>query len=413
MDIADKLNVIRICKDRKLLRMSSDHIHYTANPIGQQPPTEIAVWLHINNNCNLGCSYCFVEKDASVMTGETIAKVVTLLVSTIEKRSLKRIVIKFAGGEPTLCLDSLRDFCLRLETETRHLDVAIHYAILSNGTINTPALIEFILEKNVSFAVSLDGYGEAFHDIHRKYTGTQKGSWSRIQQNLDHLKKNGVRISINATISQESCASLPDLMTWLVDEAYPTRIGVVRPTRHKATGNVLLSAGVPDENYKDIILAFEKGFTRLEDPRISFDVANDLKICELHFSQPSYSVCCGAGTNHIVINHNGHLSSCPMTVSEQSIVEQEDAVSGARRTISGWQSEDRHLESGNCLECRWFPVCTSGCPVTNERIYGRPFVVSPMHPFYEYIVPRYIEFFGRKLVQSAQSEGLSAFVYTN
>ena len=42
----------------------------------QKLPNALSVWLHINNHCNLDCSYCFVNKFTSEMTSETIRRVV-------------------------------------------------------------------------------------------------------------------------------------------------------------------------------------------------------------------------------------------------------------------------------------------------------------------------------------------------
>ncbi len=154
--------------------------------------------------------------------------------------------------------------------------------------------------------------------------------------------------------------------------------------------------------------AFEAAFVELEKPEYIFNLRNSLKICELHFEHPSYTSCCGIASNHIIIQDDGRLASCPMTIRETNTTPSHDLFSSIQATFP-YRSSDRNLSSDkNCLDCRWFPVCISGCPVNNLRINGSPFTISPLHDFYEYVIPRYINFFGVKLMQQSNCGGRSA-----
>lgn len=78
-----------------------------------EPPAEagildlqsFGIWLHINNDCNLACSYCFVtDKSHTAMSTETINKTASVIANTARMHDIKQISLKFAGGEPTLVL---------------------------------------------------------------------------------------------------------------------------------------------------------------------------------------------------------------------------------------------------------------------------------------------------------------------
>ena len=367
----------------------------------------MGLWVHVNNHCNLDCEYCFVEKFKSTMQPEIVAQTVNYIRSTIETRQLKEVLVKFAGGEPTLSLATMEHFHSRLMEGMEPLGVNVQTGILSNGTILYPQLIDFLKRAKATMAISLDGYGAATHDIYRVYTKSRRGSWDRIIANIETLKAESIPVSINATISEQSCASLPELLQWIVENGFRTRIGVVRQP------NGSWKAGEREQEYARLIRvvsdAFEAALTELEKPRYHVDLRNGIGICELHFKSPVLTACCGIATNHIVIQDDGRLASCPMTTRENSVEAGADLFAAARRTFQHRPESRNEDDEKNCLDCRWFPVCTSGCPVTNLRIKGKAFTISPLHAFYDFIIPRYVKFFGRKLLQMAERQDLCTF----
>jgi radical SAM protein with 4Fe4S-binding SPASM domain len=142
--------------------------------------------------------------------------------------------------------------------------------------------------------------------------------------------------------------------------------------------------------------AFEKAFTELEHPDFRIDLRNGMNICELHFDSPVMTACCGIGSTHVVIQEDGKVASCS------------DLLKAAQQTFRISPQIRNSCEEKNCLDCRWFPVCVSGCPVNNERMTGSPFTISPLHEFYQYVIPRYVRFFGIKLLQEARRQGADA-----
>jgi uncharacterized protein len=287
--------------------------------------------------------------------------------------------VKFAGGEPTLSLATMEDFHARLSEALQPTQTRVQFGILTNGTILYPGLLDFIKRAKASVAISLDGYGAETHDIFRVYKKSRKGSWDKILSNIEILKDNDVSISINATISEQSCKSLPQLVKWIAENGFRTRLGVVRqPGGSWAAGN-------REEEYRRLTdavsAAFEAAFNELEKPQYQIDLKNGLGICELHFDSPSTTACCGIATNHIVIQDDGALASCRMTTREAPVPAGPDLFASARLTFPH-NPEDRNQDGEkNCLDCQWFPVCTSGCPVTNLRIKGKAFTILPSTHF--------------------------------
>ena len=407
VELTDALDVTQYLEENGFLRKDRTALRYTAGEFADTSSHAMGMWVHINNHCNLACEYCFVNKFKSTMRPEIVAQTVDYIRLTAETRQIKEILVKFAGGEPTLSLGTMEDFHSRLSVALKPLGVRVQTGILTNGTVLYPRLLDFIKRARATVAISLDGYGAETHDIFRIFTKSRKGSWDRILANIETLKAESIPISINATISEQSCSSLPALLKWIAENGFRTRLGVVRQP------NGSWAAGNREEEYEKLTsavsAAFDEALTELEKPEYEIDLRNGVGICELHFETPVTTACCGIATNHIVIQDDGRLASCPMTTREDPVAAGPDLFAAARLTFPHKPESRNDDKEKNCLDCQWFPVCTSGCPVTNLRIKGKAFTISPLHAFYNFIIPRYVQFFGHKLLQLAERQDIGRF----
>jgi len=363
------------------------------------------VWLHINNECNLECAYCFVTKTRSTMQEDTIRVTIDRLAHTVRKYRLEELVIKLAGGEPTMRMDLIEMFRTRLTNELAGEAVRVRWAFITNGTICSSRLLDFVKVADAGINISLDGFGE-YHDRYRIYKTNaaargirdpkSRGSWDRIAANIDRFIANGIIPNINTTVSRESAPGLRELTRWVSERDMRLHFGVVRNLDCDWTDGAGRRARYAQ--YCDTLAAaFEEAFLELERPQYPVDPAS-VDICELRFDRPSGGVCCGIGSNHIVLREDGNLASCPMTLSEQSVTPTDDLFESSRRTFSVDPNE--RGDQGDCLACEWYRVCSNGCPVANTRFNGHPFTKSPLCQFWKYVIPRYVRFHGRKLAQT-------------
>lgn len=407
VDLGTALDAVEYLEGNGYLRNAPTEPRYRATDFSTENSKGIGIWVHVNNHCNLDCEYCFVNKFKSTMQPEVVERTVEYIRATVESRGLNDVLIKFAGGEPTLSLVTMEDFHDRLVAALEPLHAKVHFGILTNGTVLHERLLAFLKRSGATVAISLDGHGAETHDIFRVFKNTRKGSWDKILANIEILKAHAVPISINATISEQSCRSLPALVRWIAENGFRARLGVVRQP------NSSWSTGPREEEYERLTTAvnaaFDEAFTELERPEHEVELRFGLGICELHFESPTTAACCGIAANHIVIQDDGRLASCPMTTREAPVEAAADLFSAARLTFPHNPEDRNAAEEKNCLDCQWFPVCTSGCPVTNLRIKGKAFTISPLHAFYAFVIPRYITFFGRKLLQRASRRGITDF----
>ena len=411
------MEAISLLEERGFLRDAPSAKRYTAIDGRDSVGKGFGIWLHINNYCNLDCEYCFVDKFKAQMSRDVMAETIAKIVSTVKKRGIEKLSLKFAGGEPTLSVPAMEWFYDQLAEQLRGTSLQLSIAVLSNGTNGSDRLLEFLKRPNVGIGISLDGYGAESHDIYRVFKGSKRGSWDLIMRNIERMRDVGVVPYIMATVSELSSPTLPNLVRWIFSNGMRTRISVVRqPTpdafraytsvprgqdsvipRHKRT--------IQDEYRalnESMIDAFEKAFQELEREEYGVDVITGLEICELHFDSPSYTACCGIGTNHVVIQDDGKLASCPMTVRETNVPATFDLLKSIQDTFAHSPAMRNAVEEKNCLDCNWFPVCVSGCPVNNLRMKGVPFTISPLHEYYDYVIPRFVRFAGNKMFQDRQ-----------
>ena len=66
---------------------------------------QLDIWLHVTNNCNLNCHYCFVNKSVhtkDVLSVETSDLLIEKIKAVILEYQTEYISFRFSGGEPLL-----------------------------------------------------------------------------------------------------------------------------------------------------------------------------------------------------------------------------------------------------------------------------------------------------------------------
>jgi uncharacterized protein len=407
----DNFAAISFLEEKGFLRDEPSNLPYEI-PIDSSKisPQEFGVWLHINNNCNLACPYCFVKgKSQTAMSTEILRNTAYAMANTAKINRVKKIGLAFAGGEPTQVIPLMEMFQDQLLEELRGTDIELNTAVISNGTILNQRLLSFLKRPNTGIGISLDGYGSS-HDIFRVFKNSKKGTWNTIMENIEILRENSITPYILATISRETSETLPQLIKWIYENKFKTRLSIVRQSNCSWDCNT-------QQVYEEYKLlcdtmneVFERAFVELEDPSVLIDLRFALDIGELHFEYPANGVSCGIGKSHLVIKSDGTLVRCPMTIDESGVPPSNDLLSSCRESFK-YSPSQRRYESlkDDCLNCKWFPVCAGGCPVMNHRINGHPFTKSPLCEFYKYIIPRYLVFFGRKLLHAANKDGVDKY----
>lgn len=149
-----------------------------------------SITLQITQNCNLRCNYCpytgnyYINRKHSdqKMDIETAKKGVSFLAQ--HSTHSKEVSISFYGGEPLMefeMVSSIIAYARQIFGQKK-----IIFALTTNGTIMTPAIMKMLVDNDVRLLFSLDG-PEQVHDVNRRYV-SGKGSFKDVIKNIMLLK---------------------------------------------------------------------------------------------------------------------------------------------------------------------------------------------------------------------------------
>lgn len=140
------------------------------------------ITLHISNDCNLRCKYCYANGGDYNMKREMMSK------DTAEKfvdfccKNFERIGhIVFFGGEPLMNVPIMKFVCEKFVEykEKGKIKNTPYFGIITNGTIVNDEIISFLKEKISFITVSIDGPKEL--NDHNRVFANGKGSFNRIK----------------------------------------------------------------------------------------------------------------------------------------------------------------------------------------------------------------------------------------
>ena len=137
--------------------------------------------IYVTEECNLRCSYCFVNKQPRHMTWDTAKKVVDYCLQP-EVSGQEVIGLNFFGGEPLLRCELLVQILDHLRRRPGGDRVVL--GATTNGTLAGESVRRFVQEGGVQLLISLDG-DEASHQFRPKVAGGD--SWGHLRRNLRKL----------------------------------------------------------------------------------------------------------------------------------------------------------------------------------------------------------------------------------
>jgi radical SAM protein with 4Fe4S-binding SPASM domain len=166
-----------------------------------------SLYLHLTNRCNLQCSYCYRESSPHLPVLHGSRRFCEMF-EYIKPFTSPRPEVTFSGGEP-LMHPGFREI---VETSTR-----LGYAnvLLTNGTLITEPLADFIHDHFLRVKLSLDGPNE---EIHSQTRG--KGNFRRVLKSIEKLAARKVRVVVQVTLSKSALSYVDEIQKVLPESPY-------------------------------------------------------------------------------------------------------------------------------------------------------------------------------------------------
>lgn len=162
------------------------------------------IFWELTARCNLKCQHCRAEAQDDVVGGELTTEEVLRVARSIRETSDPIMIL--TGGEPLSRPDffEIAEECVKLFSRV---------ALATNGTMIDDAMARKIVDVGIQrVAISFDGALPATHDNFRGVTG----SFKRALQGFDALKRAGMSLQANITVTNHNLHEVEDTLNLMI-----------------------------------------------------------------------------------------------------------------------------------------------------------------------------------------------------
>jgi len=352
---------------------------------------QLCAWIHLTDNCNLDCAYCYLHHAHSTMTPATGYAVIDATFRSALLHGYDAVKLKFAGGEPLLCFPLILDLHQYARSLAEKHSINLDGVVLSNGIMLTALKVKQIRAAGLRLMISLDGIGE-IHDRQRHYPDGH-GSFDQVAHAIDRALSIGLIPDISITISGRNAEGLPEVVAWVLERDLPFSLNFYREND--------LSASQADLHLEDdrIINGMLAAYKVIEDnlPRRTLlaslmDRAN-LSASHLHT--------CSIGQSYMVFDTQGGIARCQMDITNPiTNCNDPDPLTTLRNNTTEIINPSVN-DKEECAVCQWRYWCGGGCPLQAYRATGHYDTKSPYCAIYQKLFPQVIRMEGLRLLKYA------------
>ena len=354
---------------------------YTQKSNKHEWKKELTCWLHITNDCNLRCKYCYIHKTHSNMPNCIIYQSIDKMLESCRKHNYSALTLMLVGGEPLMRFDTVKEiisYCL-----AKQGDIHVKYVIPTNGTLITPDIARYIVQNNISVGVSIDGL-EQYHDKNR-VRANGSGSYNDSMRGIDNLISEGLKPSVMVTVTEENLDGLPELTEFLINKKIFFRFSFERDTQ---SGNPAIL-----NNEKHCIEILQKCFEIMKDSLNSGKLGWRFQFGDVTFGRPCRRAC-AAGKNFFAIGQDGSIGSCSLGLEcpKSNISDIHDIILEVPKIFKDISTTSA-CDVYECQKCTWRHSCAGACPLQTYATYKTFLHVSPYCALYKACLPEVIRIY--------------------
>ncbi|MCX6249864.1 MAG: radical SAM protein [Bacteroidetes bacterium] len=160
--------------------------------------------------CNLRCSYCYIDKKENSINIITAEKIIDFIFSNTPAK--ESIYLGFFGGEPLLEFESLKAIVLLLENHPLYAEREIEIQVVSNGTIFTDEIADFLIQHNIVLGLSCDGI-PSIQDKHRRFQDNTPSS-AIVEKTILQAIQTFPSLMVNAVYTPATYKYLPETVEY-------------------------------------------------------------------------------------------------------------------------------------------------------------------------------------------------------
>lgn len=338
--------------------------------------------------CNLHCSYCFVgcdNKKQVRMSKKSAHRIIELILAT----DFDSLTIEFSGGEALLGFDFIQYFVKELK---KKLFVStgkrVHLTMQTNATLLDEQKLEFFMENDISFSVSLDGAPED-NDATRKYSNG-KGSYNDIEKAVQLIRCRGLSPGVISVLTNKNSQN------YIKNLKFFKKIGI-----NGIKLNPIFSNGRAEENWVELAIS-DKEILAVQQQYLDYliEEADPIKEDNIRYMFENLSTCmrsyrcmlscCGAGENMFIFAPDGNIFPC---AREQNKMEyclghindpniQLQTLYKDNAQILALRSR-KVVKIEKCQRCVYRRFCEGDCSLLTYETFGDYFQPHPRCEYYQ------------------------------
>ncbi|TSA55717.1 MAG: radical SAM protein [Dehalococcoidia bacterium] len=312
------------------------------------PLDEFYFQWHITERCNKHCQHCYQngkpKNDLPISGLEQILDHIQVSLIKWDKQGS----LSFTGGEPLIRRSELFALMNRVD----QMSEFAYYDILTNGSLISDDVVQELklLHKLRRVQVSLEGSSPEINDSIRG-----KGSYAETLDAIRKMKRQGLTVSVMATISHRNFQDIPALIEVLNDEGVDTFAmeRLIPEGNGKSLSDQLLSPEELHRLYEQVYeIALQKKTPRILMYRPLFNlVAPD---------DESIGALCSIGNNALTIMPDGTVYPCRRLPIPIGNILTDGLFSIWYDSEVLWQIRNPDNIQGKCHDCDYLASCR-GC----------------------------------------------------
>lgn len=304
-------------------------------------------------SCCYNCKYCFEYDNLcqdAFMSIKTMNDTVEFIKQQVEKHkgTVKRIKIKWFGGEPLLQKEAIKyltDEIIEKVLKPYHL--MYKATMYSNCRLLTEETAIMLKECNISnVTVTIDGLKATY--VLQK--GCTDKDYDITLENIKRTEKILPRITVAINVAKVNKDEVIDTIKYLRD--------------HGINSNIYLNRMIcyTEESTENNDITYD------EFKNVCDSVANIANVITPSLFSRRKCTCEASLDYHYVIGHDGHIYRCEhlLNMKEHSIGTVKDGIHNKPVKPDIWVNN--HIPE-KCLECPIFPICNLNACTTNSLMY--------------------------------------------
>jgi uncharacterized protein len=324
------------------------------------------ITLHLTNDCNMNCKYCYVGRQNIKTMSQGTAKAAVDMASGLTPTDGSTGII-FFGGEPLLYKQLIYDTIAHAESIEDATGKCFHFKITTNGLLLDDAFVDYAKKHSLFIALSLDGSAAA-HDMHRVDLAGM-GTSGRVEANAKKLLLQFPYAPVMMTVNPDTAPLYCDSVKYLYNLGFRYIICSLNYAAAWAEPDIV----VLGKQYRKLADFYYELTMREEKFYLSpFEVKISSHIHKRTYCHER----CELGKKQISVGPNGLLYPCVQFVGDGSfsIGSVSDGIDEARRETLYSHNEQ---EKETCVDCAIKSRCNHYCGCLNRQATGSIERVSP------------------------------------